>query len=351
MAKRLDLEKRIRLETLLMLPFGGGLVIMKTSKKLPIIAKLLEVSLATIHREVKGRGFGYDNYNAKLAHADSLRKVANGNTHYTYSKEQQALILELFERSATEKGWSPNALCIRLKRELPSDLKMPSVELMYQWIYEDSRGGGNLYKLLLRKHKKRKAIVKHREQKISDKVSIHQRSPLVEERGRIGDLEIDSIVGPANKPGMVTVTERKSRFNMASLVDSKSGDTTLRTLLELLLKHKKRIKTITSDNGVEFSRHLAMAATLNAMYYFADPYSSYQRGSNENANGMIRRFFPKGTDFVAVSEKELQEALSKINHLPRKIHNGKTAHEVYYGISRSLIPAKQRKSLIFAFRT
>ena len=85
MAKRLDLEKRIRLETLLRLPFGGGFVIMKTAKKLPIIAKLLEVSLATIHREVKGRGFSYDNYNAKLAHSDSLRKVANGNTHYTRS--------------------------------------------------------------------------------------------------------------------------------------------------------------------------------------------------------------------------------------------------------------------------
>lgn len=351
MAKRLDLEKRIRLETLLRLPFGGGFVIMATAKKLPIIANLLEVSLTTIHREVKGRGFSYDNYNAKLAHTDSLRKVANGNTHYTYSKEQRALILDFFKRNAIEKGWSPNALCIRLKRELPENLIIPSVELIYQWIYEDSSCGGNLYTLLLRKHKKRKATVKHRVQKISDKVSIHQRSPIVEERVRIGDLEIDSIVGPANKPGMVTVTERKSRFNMAGLVDSKSGDATLRKLLELLLKHKKRIKTITSDNGVEFAQHLAIATTLNAMYYFADPYSSYQRGSNENANGMIRRFFPKGTDFASVSEKELQEALSKINHLPRKIHNGKTAHEVYYGISRSLIPAKQRKSLVFAFRT
>jgi IS30 family transposase len=350
MAKRLDLEKRIRLETLLKLPFNDGFAIMETPKKLPIIAKLLEVSLTTIYREVKWRGFSYDDYNAKLAHADSLRKVANGNTHYIYSKEQQALILDIFKSNATEKGWSPNALCIRLKRELPADLKIPSVELIYQWIYEDSRGGGTLYALLLRKHKKRKPMLKHREQKITDKVSIHQRSASVEERGRIGDLEIDSIVGPANKPGMVTVTERKSRFNMAALVDSKSGDTTLRKLLELLLKHKKRIKTITSDNGVEFAQHLAIASTLNAMYYFADPYSSYQRGSNENANGMLRRFFPKGTDFTTVSEKELQNALNKINHLPRKIHNGKTAHEIYYGISRSLIPAKQRNRLVFAFR-
>ena len=351
MAKRLDLEKRIRLETLLRLPFGGGFTILETAKKLPIIATLLEVNPATIHREVKGRGFNYDNYNAKLAQIDSLRKVANGNTHYTYSKEQRALILELFERLAIDKSWSPNAMCIRLKHELPTGIRMPSVELIYQWIYEDSRSGSILYTLLLRKHKKRKTKVKQREQKVSDKVSIHQRDPIVDERTRVGDLEIDSIVGPANSPGMLTATERKSRFSLAGLVDSKSGDTTLRKLLELLLKHKKRIKTITSDNGVEFAKHLAIAATLNAMYYFADPYSSYQRGSNEHVNGMIRRFFPKGTDFALVTEKELQAAISKINHLPRKIHNGKTAHEVYYGISRSLIPAKRRKSLIFAFRT
>ena len=156
MAKRLDLEKRIRLETLLRLPFGGGFTILETAKKLPIIATLLEVNPATIHREVKGRGFNYDNYNAKLAQIDSLRKVANGNTHYTYSKEQRALILELFERLAIDKSWSPNAMCIRLKHELPTGIRMPSVELIYQWIYEDSRSGGILYTLLLRKHKKRK---------------------------------------------------------------------------------------------------------------------------------------------------------------------------------------------------
>lgn len=77
---------------------------------------------------------------------------------------------------------------------------------------------------------------------------------------------------------MITATERKSRFSMAGLVESKSGGTTLRKLLELLLKHKSRIKTITCDNGVEFAKHLAIAATLSAMYYLADPYSSYQRG-------------------------------------------------------------------------
>ena len=105
---------------------------------------------------------------------------------------------------------------------------------------------------------------------------------------------------------------------MARLVSNKTGNETLVELLEMLLVHKKKIKTITSDNGVEFALHLAIASELNAQYYFADPYSSYQRGSNEHGNGMIRRYFPKGTDFSLVTEDELQLALYKINHLPRK---------------------------------
>ena len=179
----------------------------------------------------------------------------------------------------------------------------------------------------------------------------NSRDEIVEERSRIGDIEIDSVVGPFNQAGIITGTERRSRYNMARLVKNKTGNETLVKLLEMLLVHKKKIKTITSDNGVEFALHLARASELNAQYYFADPYSSYQRGSNEHGNGMIRRYFPKGTDFSLVTEDEPQLALYKINHLPRKIHNGKTSHEIFYGINKKLIPAKQRKILICAFRT
>ena len=119
----------------------------------------------------------------------------------------------------------------------------------------------------------------------------------------------------------------------------------------MLLKYKKKIKTITSDNGREFAKHLEIAKRLNASYYFADPYSSYQRGSNENANGIIRRFFPKGTDFSKVTNSELEQVIYLINHLPRKIHSGRTAHEVYYGKNKKLISAKHRKTIVCAFRT
>ena len=349
--KRLKLEDRIRLETLLKLPMYEIFGIISIGKKLPKIAKVLDISASTIHREVIGRGFSYDNYNAQKANLDSINKVSLGNTHYKYTEEQKQLILSSIKEYNQEKDWSPNALLLRLKIELPTLVKLPSLETVYQWVYDDSKAGGDLYKYLPRKHKKRKKKVKIRETTIANKVSIHLRDVVVDDRSRIGDIEVDSIVGPANSNGMVTATERKSRLTMATLVKNKSGDETLIKLLSMLLVHKKRIKTITSDNGVEFSKHLEIASKLNAMYYFADPYSSFQRGTNENANGLIRRSFPKGTDFNTITEKELQHAIYKINHLPRKIHNGKTAHEIYYGINKKLIPSKQRKTLIFAFRT
>lgn len=250
------------------------------------------------------------------------------------------------------KSWSPNALILRLKSELAPNINLPSVEIIYQWIYEDARDGGVLYKLLPRSHKKRRQTKRQQaEAAITNKQSIHSREIIVEERTRDGDLEIDSVVGPRNQAGLLTATCRRSRRVDARLVSRKAGNETLVALLEMLLKYKKIIKTITSDNGTEFALHLAIASELNAEYYFADPYSSYQRGSNEHSNGMIRRYFPKGTDFTLVTEKELQLVLHKINHLPRKIHNGKTAHEVFHGINKKLIPAKQRKILICAFRT
>lgn len=352
MAKRLTLEDRIKLSTWLKLPFDGFINGLPMAKKLPKIAELLNISKSTIHREVIGRGFTYDNYDAHKAHQDSINKISVGNTHYHYSTEQQQLILDCYKRYATNNSWSPNGLLLRLKIELEVGVKLPSLETVYQWIYEDAISGGILYKLLPRSHKKRKRQKKaQQEAVITNKQSIHSRDAVVEERTRDGDLEADSIVGPKNQAGLVTVTCRKSRHVDARLVKRKAGNEALVALLEMLLKYKKRIKTITTDNGTEFALHLAIASELNAQYYFADPYSSYQRGSNEHSNGMIRRYFPKGTDFTLVTEKELQLALHKINHLPRKIHNGKTAHEVFHGINKKLIPAKQRKTLSCAFRT
>lgn len=348
---RLTLEKRIRLETLLKLPMHENFIILSDNKKVNKISKMLGICDSTIRKEVRRRGFTFDNYDAHKAHSDSAKKISNGNTHYNYTEEQKQLILSMVKTYSNNNKWSPNSLILRCKSELPLNIMLPSLETVYQWIYEDSKNGGNLYKCLPRQHKKRKKKINCREDKIINKTSIHKRDEIVDNRERIGDIEIDSIVGPSNSAGMLTGTERKSRLITATLVANKSGDETFRKLLVMLLKHKKKILTVTSDNGTEFARHLEIAKELNALYYFADPYSSYQRGSNENANGLIRRFFPKGTDFSKVTDKELEKVIYLINHIPRKIHAGKTAHEVYYGINKKMISAKHRKIMVCAFRT
>lgn len=348
---RLTLEKRIRLETLLKLPMHKNFVILSDNKKVNKISEMLGINSSTIRKEVRGRGFTFDNYAAHKAHADCVKKVSNGNTHYTYTEEQKQLILSTLKTYSADKHWSPSALLLRCKTELALDVILPSLETIYQWVYENSKSGGDLYKCLPRQHKKRKKKINCRDTKITNKTSIHERSILVDSRDRFGDIEIDSIVGPANSAGMLTGTERKSRLIMATLVANKSADETLTKLLVMLLKYKKTIKTITSDNGKEFTKHLELAKALNIAYYFADPYSSYQRGSNENANGIIRRFFPKGTDFSKVTDKDLEKVIYLINHMPRKIHLGKTAHEVYYDINKKLISAKHRNLIVCAFRT
>jgi transposase, IS30 family len=350
--ERLTLEKRIRLETLLNFPMQDYFVRLSDNKKVIKISEMMGISESTIRREVRGRGFTFDNYNAKKAHIDSIHKVSVANTHYVYSEAQKTLILSEFKHFSIKYNWSPNSLILRLKSEVSSSIKLPSLEIMYQWIYEDCKNGGDLYKLLPHGQKKRRKQKSSKTvEPIDNKASIHNRDAVVNDRSRIGDIEIDSIVGPSNAAGMLTSLERKSRYVAATLVANKSGDETLARLLSMLLKHKKRLRTVTSDNGTEFAKHEQLAKALNISYYFADPYSSYQRGSNENVNGVIRRYFPKGTDFSKVTETELQQVIKLINHMPRKIHCGKTAHEVYYSVNKKLISAKHRNSILCAFRT
>jgi IS30 family transposase len=353
MSKRLTLSDRIRLETLLKIPFRStlGFVICDT-KKIGQIAQRLGVSETTIYRELSKNNFTIDNYAADIAQNNSVNRISRGNSHSRYTDEQKEAVLGLFSSYALKERWSPSGFINRIKLELP-EIPIMSAETIYMWVYADAKAGGVLYKLLLRTHKRRKKQNRNivAEEKISDKVSIWKRPESVLLREEFGDFESDSVVGPLNKAGIITSTERKSRLLLSAKVSSKNSALVGNTLIQLLMPHKKRIKTHTTDNGTEFAQHARLAKKLHCKHYFADPYSSYQRGSNENENGMLRRFFKKGTDFEFVSNKQLQDAVKLINYLPRRIHGGLSAHEVYYGTRKQMIPSKQRQSITFAFRT
>ena len=197
----------------------------------------------------------------------------------------------------------------------------------------DKASGGELYKYLRQAHRKRRK--KHgsddKRGQIPDRRPISQRPAIVEQRSRIGDWEGDSVSGKGHGSFVATHVERKSRYLLAGKMDDKSANSmneTTRLLFRKIPKSKRQ--TMTVDNGKEFAGFKEMEKFVGLCCYFADPYSSYQRGTNENTNGLLRQVFPKGTDFNEVGNGELDKAVALINNRPRKCLNYRTPHEVIW---------------------
>ncbi|HHD79401.1 MAG TPA: IS30 family transposase, partial [Epsilonproteobacteria bacterium] len=167
--------------------------------------------------------------------------------------------------------------------------------------------------------------------KIANKRSIETRPSIVDSKKRIGDYEIDLMIGKGHKQALVTVVDRKSKFTLIKKIPHKQSNLVKEALVEMLLPVKQWAHTITSDNGLEFSSHEAVAEALGINYYFCHPYSSHERGLNENTNGLIRQFFPKGSSFKHVTQQEVLAVQNNLNHRPRKALGYKTPAEVFYG--------------------
>ncbi len=207
-----------------------------------------------------------------------------------------------------------------------------SHEAIYQWIYEQITKGSDVYKYLVRGAKKRRkrANRRHSRCKIPNRVSIHDRPEEIEQRQTMGHWEGDTVVGKGRSGYIVTLVERKSYYLAASLMENKKPETCNRAILEAFGDiENELIKTITFDNGTEFYQHSILVEALECSTYFADPYSSWQRGRNEHTNGILRRFFPKDCDFSNISQNEVDEAVRKINNRPRKSLDYRTPYEVF----------------------
>ena len=165
--------------------------------------------------------------------------------------------------------------------------------------------------------------------KIPNRVSIDQRSKIVDKKARLGDWEIDTIIGKDHKGAILTLVDKKSKFLLIKNIGSKHADVTAQATIELLQPLKDITHTITADNGTEFTLHEKVSETLNLQYYFCDPYSSWQRGLNEHTNGLIRQYIPKKTCFENISKEEIVMIANKINHRPRKSLGYKTPFEVF----------------------
>lgn len=155
----------------------------------------------------------------------------------------------------------------------------------------------------------------------------------MEERARIGDWEADTVMGKPGGPVLVTLSERKSRLSLMALATNKTARAVTDALLTVLRPVANQVHTLTYDNGKEFAYHLDIANELESQGFFAHPYHSWERGLNEDTNGLIRQYLPKGTDFQSLTKQEVQTIMDKLNNRPRKCLGFKTPNQVFFGIT------------------
>ena len=231
-----------------------------------------------------------------------------------------------------KEGLSPEIISNRLRRDFRSLKMRVSPETIYQWIIRDSLQGGRLHRYLVRKHKyRRKQRRSQLKRQFKDRISIHERPKIVNQKRRFGDWEGDTMEGGKSKGGLATYVERKSRYLVAGKVKDGYSATFMQTSCQAFKPISDNlIKTITVDNGREFAEFKILEKETNSKVYFADPYSPWQRGVNENTNGLLRRYFPKGCNFHLIDDKVIEQVVTKLNHRPRKCLDYRTPYEVLF---------------------
>jgi IS30 family transposase len=215
------------------------------------------------------------------------------------------------------EDYSPEQIAGRAKLD---GVECVSHECIYQYVWTDKKANGLLHEHLRRKGRKyrKRGAAKDSRGIIKGRVDISQRPVIVDEKTRLGDLEIDTVIGKNHKGAILTINDRVSGFLWMAKLNGKNADELALKAVDLLDPHANWLQTITSDNGKEFAEHQKIAEGLNIDFYFARPYHSCERGANENTNGLVRQYFPKGTSFETITFKDVQNVQYKLNNRPRK---------------------------------
>jgi IS30 family transposase len=201
---------------------------------------------------------------------------------------------------------------------------------IYTYIHKERLHNGILYLHLRHKGKRRKKYGQARKSRIRGRISIDKRPSIVDDKIRIGDFEADTIIGKGKQGAIVSIVDRKSMYLKLSIPVSKNSNIVANEMVRLLAPFKRKVHTITTDNGLEFAQHQHISKKLKCDYYFCHPYSSWQRGLNENINGLIRQYIPKGSSFNHITTQEIKKIENRLNHRPRKSLGWRTPHEVFY---------------------
>jgi IS30 family transposase len=287
------------------------------------IAHLIRAHKSTISRELR-RNCGQKGYRPKQAHQFALNR--RKKAWHRIETSTWVLIDTLIRQE-----WSPEQVSGWLREKHGLQI---SHEWIYQYILTDKQSGGDLHCHLRCQKKRRKRYGSYdRRGKLRNRVSIDERPAIVDTRQRLGDWEVDTIIGRGHRHAIVSLTERKSRLALLRKVERKTAQAVAEAVIELLRSLPARTHTITADNGKEFGDHERIAHDLRTDVYFAHPYSSWERATNENMNGLIRQYFPKKRSFATITDKEINYVAERLNNRPRKCLGFKSPNQVFFKYS------------------
>jgi IS30 family transposase len=291
-------------------------------KSNPEIAIFLKRHRSTIWRE-KTRNSGRRGYRPKQAHMKAeLRR--NDRVYF----EKVTAEFEVVIREKLGLQWSPEQISGRVKLE---GFESVSPETIYRFVKRDKTEGGSLWRNLRwsrRRRKKRFGSI-NRQGELKDRVFIEERPGIVDERVRLGDWERDTVLGKAHKGVLLTIVDRVSKKVLIGRLARKTSEETHQKTVALLSGISRRVLTLTNDNGKEFAAHKETARDLKTKIYFTHPYSSQERGTNENTNGLIRQYFPKTMDLRSVRIQRIKKVISLLDLRPRKSLGYRTPLEVH----------------------
>jgi len=285
------------------------------------IAQRLHVHRSTILREVKRNQSSTGDYTYDQAHNQALQRQL---TRKKWRKPQEWSEIE----AALREDLSPEQ--VRGSR-LKAGQSSPSIQTIYSYICNDKRNSGDLYKHL-RHHKKTyraRGESKDKRGQIKYRKPIEDRPKIVDEKIRLGDWEADTVIGRVGGKVLVTLTERYSRYTLMALAPNKEAAEVSAKITELLKTKKSKVHTITYDNGKEFAMHYIINQVIDCESYFATPYHSWERGLNENTNGLIRQYLPKKSSFDQITESEIEAIQNKLNSRPRKCLDYSTPNAIF----------------------
>ena len=277
------------------------------------IARSLGRAPSTISREIRRNRRKDGGYRPSTADQRALARRSRSRRNRQFGWEDWALVV-----SFIEDYWSPEQISGRLKC---AGVLSISYETIYRYVWEDRARGGTLYDHLRQRAKKRRKRYGSYDSrgKLAGKLAISERPPGAENRSRVGHFEGDTVMGSSkDRHCLLTLVDRKTGFVLIGKLENRTVEETNRKAIELIQRARRRVRTITVDHGTEFHGYKTVEAATGARFYFATPYHSWERGTSENTNGLIRQYFPRGHSLKHITQEDCDAVAQALNSRPRK---------------------------------